>query len=146
MTHIESPLTAGPTAPRLRFVLVRLARTLRRAGQSTLTPSQVSALATVEDFGPMRISALATHEAMDPSVATRVVASLEVLGLLKRTDDPDDKRASLVDLSESGRRALIELWNERTLGLNSRLERLTQKERHAVEIALPALEKLARDI
>jgi len=145
MTHIESPLTAGPTAARLRFVLVRLARTLRRAGQSTLTPSQVSALATVEDFGPLRISALATHEAMDPSVATRVVASLEVLGLLIRTDDPEDKRASLVDLSESGRRALIELWNERTLGLNSRLERLTQKERHAVETALPALEKLARD-
>jgi DNA-binding MarR family transcriptional regulator len=126
-------------------VLVRLARTLRRAGQSTLTASQVLALGTVEDFGPLRISALATHEAMDPSVATRVVASLEVLGLLIRADDPEDKRASLVDLSESGRRALIELWNERMLGLNSRLERLTQKERHAVEAALPALEKLARD-
>lgn len=145
MTQLQSPSTAGPTAPRLRFVLVRLARTLRRAGQSTLTASQVLALGTVEDFGPLRISALATHEAMDPSVATRVVASLEVLGLLIRADDPEDKRASLVDLSESGRRALIELWNERTLGLNSRLERLTQKERHAVEAALPALEKLARD-
>lgn len=145
MSQIESPSTAGPTAARLRFVLVRLVRTLRRAGQSTLTASQVSALATAEDFGPLRISALATHEAMDPSVATRVVASLEVLGLLRRTDDPEDKRASLVDLSESGRRALSELWSERTLGLTSRLERLTQEERHAIEAALPALEKLARD-
>jgi DNA-binding MarR family transcriptional regulator len=82
---------------------------------------------------------------MDPSVATRVVASLESQGLLERRDDPDDKRACLVDLSELGRGALSALWLERTVRLSSRLARLTAKERRAIEAALPALEKLARD-
>jgi len=93
----------------------------------------------------MRISTLATYESIDPSVATRVVASLESQGLSERKDDPEDRRASLVGLSDVGRKALEELWSERTIGLSSRLERLTPKERLSVEAALPILEKLARD-
>jgi len=122
-----------------------MTRTLRRDGTSSLSPSQISALATLEEFGSMRISTLATYESIDPSVATRVVASLESQGLAERKDDPDDKRASLVGLSDVGRKALEELWSERTIGLSSRLERLTAKERLSVEAALPVLEKLARD-
>jgi DNA-binding MarR family transcriptional regulator len=144
MTTLDVPST-GLAAARLRFALTRLARTLRRESHSKLTASQVSALATVEEYGPMRISTLATLEAMDPSVATRVVAGLETLGFFERTGDPEDKRASLVNLSEVGRRELAALWNERTLELDARLERLSAKERAALEAALPALEKLSRD-
>lgn len=147
MTSLETPRAHGTTtAARLRFILVRLARSLRREGESKLTASQVSALATVEEMGPLRISTLAAHESMDPSVATRVVAGLESQGLLERADDPDDKRASLIDLSEIGRVALGELWQARTVRLSARLERLTAKERRAIGAALPALEKLARDL
>lgn len=147
MTSLQTPLTTNTTtAARLRLTLVRLARTLRREGASKLTASQVSALATVEEMGPLRISALAAHESMNPSVATRVVAGLESQGLFERTDDPDDKRASLVDLSELGRVALSELWHERTIRLSTRLEHLTARERRAIDAALPALEKLAREL
>jgi DNA-binding MarR family transcriptional regulator len=146
MTPLETkPTTNSTTAARLRLTLVRLARTLRREGETRLTASQVSALATIEELGPLRISTLATHESMDPSVATRVVASLESQGLLQRRDDPDDKRACLVDLSELGGAALSALWRERTVRLSTRLERLTANERRAIEAALPALEKLARE-
>ena len=82
-----------------------------------LSPSQVSALASVDEFGPLRISALASLESVGAPVATRVVASLEELDLLKRTDDPEDKRASLVELSDHGRDVLATLWSERTIGL-----------------------------
>jgi DNA-binding MarR family transcriptional regulator len=133
------------SADRLRLTLTRLIRTLRRRGRSRLTPSQVSALSTVEEYGPIRISALATYESLGPSAATRVVASLEELELLERSDDPDDKRASLVNLSESGRVELDELKRERTLDISSMLERLSAKERQTIEAALPALEKIARD-
>lgn len=147
MTSLETPRThSTTTAARLRFILVRLARTLRREGASKLTASQVSALATLEEMGPLRISTLAAHESMDPSVATRVVAGLESQGLLERADDPDDKRASLIDLSEVGRVALSELWLERTVRLSARLEHLTTKEQRAIEAALLALEKLTRDV
>ncbi|MFY9782474.1 MAG: MarR family transcriptional regulator [Acidimicrobiales bacterium] len=146
MTALDTPGTAtGVNAARLRFVLMRLARALRRESRSKLTASQISALATIEEFGPMRISTLATHESMDPSVATRCVAGLEELGLFERKDDPEDKRARLVDLSDLGRRALIDLWNERTLELNTRLAQLSHAERLTIEAALPALEKITRE-
>ncbi|HEY5104232.1 MAG TPA: MarR family transcriptional regulator [Acidimicrobiales bacterium] len=145
MTSNESTSSDVHDAARLRYVLVRMMRTLRRDSKSNLSPSLISALATLEEFGPLRISALATHESIDPSVATRVVASLESQGLSERKDDPEDKRASLVDLSDVGRKTLEVLWSERTIGLSSRLERLTTEERHSVEAALPALEKMARD-
>jgi DNA-binding MarR family transcriptional regulator len=133
------------TAARLRLVLVRLVRALRHQGSTALTPSQLSALATLEELGPLRISALATVESLGAPVATRVVASLEELQLLERTGDPDDKRASLVDLTERGRQTLLTVWSERTVGLSSRLDRLTSSERSKLEAALPALEKIARD-
>jgi DNA-binding MarR family transcriptional regulator len=134
------------TAARLRLVMFRLARALRHEGSTALSPSQVSALASVDEFGPLRISALATLESVGAPVATRIVASLEELDLLKRTDDPDDKRASLVELSDHGRDVLAALWSERTIGLSSRLERLSPAERNRLELALPALEKLTREI
>lgn len=145
MTTRDATMNDGQVAARLRYVLVRMTRTLRREGHSKLSPSQISALATLEEFGPVRVSALATHESIDPSVATRVVASLETQGLTERHDDPEDKRACLIDLSDVGRRALDELWSERTIGLSSRLERLTPSERLVIESALPVLEKMARD-
>jgi DNA-binding MarR family transcriptional regulator len=133
------------TAARLRLVMVRLARALRHQGSTALSPSQVSALASVDEYGPLRISALAAIESVGAPVATRVVASLEELDLLKRTEDRDDKRASLVELSEHGHTVLAAVWSERTIGLSSRLERLTPGERTRLESALPALEKLARE-
>lgn len=140
---IERP---DETAARLRLVMLRLSRALRRQGSKALSPSQVSALASVDEFGPLRISALAAIESVGAPVATRVVASLEELDLLRRTEDPEDKRASLVELSDHGKEVLAELWSERTIGLSARLERLTRAERVRLERALPALEKLAREI
>ena len=133
------------TAARLRLVMLRLARALRHQGSTALSPSQVSALASVDEFGPLRISALAALESVGAPVATRVVASLEELDLLTRTEDAEDKRASLVELSDHGREVLAALWRERTIGLSSRLERLTPAERSRLEQAIPALEKLVRD-
>jgi DNA-binding MarR family transcriptional regulator len=136
---------AVDTAARLRLVMLRLSRALRHQGSTVLSPSQVSALSSVDEFGPLRISALASLESVGAPVATRVIASLEELDLLKRTEDPDDKRASLVELSDHGRTVLNTLVSERTIGMRARLERLTPAERARVEAALPALEKLARD-
>ncbi len=132
-------------AERLRLALVRLVRTLRRRGRSRLTPSQTSALSTVEEYGPMRINTLAAYESLGAPAATRVVASLEDLGLLERTVDPEDKRASLVSLSTAGRAVLDELKRERTLEISGMIERLSVKERASIVAAIPALEKIARE-
>jgi DNA-binding MarR family transcriptional regulator len=140
-----APNVETSSGARLRLALSRVLRTLRRHGESSLTASQVSALSTLEDFGAMRISTIAGYESLGAPAATRVVASLEELGLVLRTSDPDDKRASLIELTDFGRSTLSELWRKRTLDIDTMLERLTPTERATIEAALPALEKIARD-
>ena len=145
MTTAGVDPTTLDAAVRLRLVLARLNRALRQQGSTGLTLSQISALSTVEQWGPMRMNSLANHEAVGASVVTRMVASLEEQRLVQRTDDPDDRRASLVELTPAGRELLDGLRFERTIGLSSRMERLSTKERERIEAVLPILEKMARD-
>src|SRR4051812_42249925 len=86
------PTDATAMAARLRLSATRLARTLRRQADTGLSPSQLSALATVERHGPMTLGALAEHENVAPPSVTRVVAKLEGEGLLARRPDPNDRR------------------------------------------------------
>jgi DNA-binding MarR family transcriptional regulator len=137
--------TDAETAARLRLVISRLARAVRQHGAAGLTPSQISALATIEEFGPMRMSDLAGYELIGAPVATRVVATLQDLGLVQKAEGSTDGRVSLIELSAAGRETLNELWSERAAGLTARIERL-QPEHVAVLIAaLPVLETLVRD-
>ena len=76
--------TDAETAARLRLVISRLARAVRQHGSAGLTPSQISALATLEEFGPMRMSDFAAYELIGAPVASRVVALLHELGLVQR--------------------------------------------------------------
>jgi DNA-binding MarR family transcriptional regulator len=138
-------LTEAPAAARLRVVVMRLVKIMRRDAASDLTASMLSALTSIEDQGAMRISALAAAESVDPSVATRLVSALEERRYVERRDDPEDRRACVIDLTPTGRRTLERLWVERAAGIAVRLERLSAKERSAVEAALPALEKLIAD-
>jgi DNA-binding MarR family transcriptional regulator len=132
------------TAVRLRLVVARLARTVRQLGAAGLTPSQLSALATIEEFHPIRLSDLAGHECVGASVATRVVATLEELGYVERIADTTDRRACLIDLTDAGRGMLQDLWGERTTGLSARIERLSTADVVLLRAALPVLEELVR--
>jgi len=133
------------TAARLRLVITRLARVVRQHGATGLTPSQLSALARIEDVGPIRISELANRESVGAPVATRIVATLEDLGYLVRLEDPVDKRACLIGLTENGHHILKQLWEEGTAGLNARIEQLSATDITLLHAALPVLEVLARD-
>jgi DNA-binding MarR family transcriptional regulator len=52
--------------------------------------------------GPVRLSALAADLSVDLSTASRQVATLESAGLVRRTADPTDRRASLIEATETG--------------------------------------------
>ena len=59
-------LDRGEIAARLRLSATRLARILRQQADSGLTPSQLTALATVAREGPLTLGALADIEHVDP--------------------------------------------------------------------------------
>ncbi len=132
-------------ATRLQVVVSRLMRTIRQHGAAGLTPSQMSALAAVRSHGPLRLSQLATLESVGAPAATRVVASLEDLGLIERRVDGADRRASLVDLTPTGTAMLVALGQKRTVGLSANLAQLSERERTLLEAALPVLEKIATE-
>jgi DNA-binding MarR family transcriptional regulator len=137
--------TDAETAARLRLVISRLARAVRQHGAAGLTPSQISALATIEEFGPMRMSDLAGYELIGAPVATRVVATLQELGLVQKAEGSTDGRVSLIELSAAGSETLAELWSERAAGLTARIERLLPEQVAVLTAALPVLETLVRD-
>ncbi|HZX01693.1 MarR family transcriptional regulator [Kribbella sp.] len=56
--------------------------------------------------GALRLSDLAARLELDASTASRHVRSLEQLGLVRRSPDPDDGRAFRVELTEQG----VEQW------------------------------------
>ncbi len=49
-----------------------------------------------------RLSALAADLCVDLSTVSRQVAALEAAGLVRRTPDPTDRRASLIEATETG--------------------------------------------
>jgi DNA-binding MarR family transcriptional regulator len=147
----QSPPSFGdPDIPStLRAVIGRLHRRLRptRAGaQAGLTPTRISLLNTIDMLGPLRLTELAAEESINPTMLSRIVADLGESGLIDRLQDPQDKRAALVTTTREGRKLIERMRRERTDVLSVALNELTDKERRALESALPALEKLAHNL
>jgi DNA-binding MarR family transcriptional regulator len=141
----EAPDADDPVidVTRLRVALARLSRRLRRHEVAGLTPTQLSALATIGKTGPMRLGDLAAAEGIAPSTLTRLVTALEESGYVRRTADPSDARASTLAITQHGQEALERIRTESTLMLTASLKLLTPAQRSALASALPVLEQLA---
>jgi DNA-binding MarR family transcriptional regulator len=74
-----------------------------------LSASATLVMNRVNREGPMRLTALAAAEGASQSGMTQLVQRMERQGLLERWSDPDDGRASLVELGEAGRK----MWTAR---------------------------------
>jgi DNA-binding MarR family transcriptional regulator len=129
-------------AARLRLSATRLARILRRQASTGLSPSQLSALATVEMHGPMTLGALAEHENVAPPSVTKVVTILESQGLVSRQPDPHDRRVAKVSLTAEGDRLLEESRQRKNQWLAERIGRLDADERARLAAALDVIETL----
>ncbi len=130
-------------AARLRLAVSRLARRLRRESASDVTASQLSALYTVARLGPLTLGDLSAAEGVRPPTMTRVVASLEQLGLVARTVDPSDRRVARVALTALGDDLLEASRHRKDAFLASRLRALGSDEREVLEKAAELLERLA---
>jgi DNA-binding MarR family transcriptional regulator len=136
-------LTDVELAARLRMTLGRLNRRVRQHGPSVLSSSQASTLASVEALGPVRLGDLAAHEGVTAPTQSRLVASLEQQGLVRRMPDAEDRRATRLVITAQGRRQLDQLRSERSAFLVGQLGRLSPAQRDALVAALDALETLA---
>lgn len=134
-------------AARLRAVISKLSRRLRpTVAGAGLTPSQTSVLFTVVRLGPLGLSEVAEIEGLNPTMLSRIAAVLCDAGLIRRTADPGDRRAALVQATAAGRRMRERIHRERTHALSAHVEELDEQERQELRAALPVLETLAEQL
>ncbi len=138
-----TPIPPAIDATRLRVAIARLSRRLRRHELAGLTPTQLSALATVEKADALRLGDLAAAEGIAPSTLTRLVTVLEDAGYVRRYTVPEDARASTLQVTPEGRAVLDRIRQETTKVLTGMLLDLTGEQQTALAAALPALEHLA---
>ena len=122
----------------------KLKRKLRaQASAGDLTPSQIAVLVHLDRAGPTTVSALARLEGVRPQSMGATVASLESMGLVKGSPDPNDGRQTILSLTarcetmiRSGRAARHE-WLSRAI-----TSKLTQQEQAQLKAALGLLNRI----
>lgn len=130
-------------AAQLYLAVVRVSRALRReAPAQTLSAGPLSALFTLARCGAMRPTALAEMEGVAPASMTRILQVLEHDGLIRRTPDPSDGRASLVAITDEGDAVVRQGTETRVDAVRRRLEAISEEDRAAIEAALDALGRL----
>jgi DNA-binding MarR family transcriptional regulator len=147
-----SPKTADSTltdsAARLRMAIVRTSRRLRQEaaeGGSELTPTAVSALATVERHGPLTPSELAGIERIKRPTATRILRVLVEAGLVDRAPDPADGRSALLTVNWAGRERLRRLRGRKNAYLARRMRDLSDEDLRTLERAAMILEGILEE-
>ena len=127
----------GVMAAHLRISATRLARLLRRQADTGLSPSQLSALTSIERHGP-----LAEHERVAPPSITKVVAKLEERQLVSRRADPADRRVTHVSTTPQGDALLAEVRQLKDVWLAARLADLDDDQRSRLAAALDVIDEL----
>ncbi|PZS34419.1 MAG: MarR family transcriptional regulator [Pseudonocardiales bacterium] len=87
----------------------QVARQVRQMSMQALapwdiTPSHARAMGVLTRHGVIRLSELSDHLRIAARTATEVVDALEERGFVQRQGDPEDRRATLVSLTDEGRR------------------------------------------
>jgi DNA-binding MarR family transcriptional regulator len=96
-------------------------------------------LARATDMGSLRISDLASVLGLDLSTISRQVRALEDLGLLRRTPDPDDRRASLLEPTDDGRALVAAVKAAFSTLMSAALADWSERDRRALTTLLTRL-------
>ncbi|MFW0791466.1 MarR family winged helix-turn-helix transcriptional regulator [Gordonia sp. CPCC 205333] len=127
----------GSLAGDLSLAVVRFARRLRgRRTSGLVSLTQLSALATLYQEGPMSPGALAAAERVQPPSMTRVIASLADLGMVERQPHPSDGRQAIVNVSPDGVEVVAAEFAARKEWLSDRLDELNPADRETLRKAV----------
>jgi DNA-binding MarR family transcriptional regulator len=144
---MHAPDDSTDPAEQISALLDGIVRRQRRASREgfgeSVTHGQFRVLRTLDNADqPLRLSELAARLGIVPRSATSVVDDLEAAGLLERQPDPNDRRATLVDLTPDGRQILTTLREKRRDVMATQLSRLTPTDQQTL---IQLLQRLAED-
>jgi DNA-binding MarR family transcriptional regulator len=136
-TSVDSSLLASE----LRVVLGQLVRRLRTEHRFPLTHAAV--LGRLDREGAQSTVDLAGAERVRPQSMGQTLAELETQGLVSRRPDIHDRRRTLIDLTDDGRRVLAEDRQRREGWLAQAIqEGFSADERAVLNAAIPLLARL----
>jgi DNA-binding MarR family transcriptional regulator len=115
LRHLEREV--GVLIRRIKRVIGERAR----AVHEDLQPASYLMLSWLVDEGPVRASAMVERFNIDKGAISRQLQHLDELGLVVRTPDPDDGRATLVAASDDARRRLADVTEHRRKWLDEQL-------------------------
>jgi DNA-binding MarR family transcriptional regulator len=135
-----------PDVPRLAQALRELVSVVSRETAShRLSRTAAGTLSALERRGPSRISDLTRLEAVGQPAMTGLVQRLEASGLVSRTSDPSDRRATLVAVTDAGRDALAERRRQQDAIVAARVARLPPDQLAALDAAVDAIVELTQE-
>ena len=108
---------------------------------SGLAPARLSALSVLVFGGAMSLNDLARAEQVRPPTMSRIVDALESANLIRRTVNPQDRRAVVLEATEKGAAILWQGRKRRVKFLAKHLSRLTETERKNIDAAIKAIQK-----
>ncbi|WP_230955361.1 MarR family winged helix-turn-helix transcriptional regulator [Burkholderia vietnamiensis] len=126
----------------IRDVVSRLVKVVREQS-GTQSNAQNETLALLERCGPVSIATLAERRAVTHQTMRLIVQKLAEQGLVTLTVDNEDRRAWVVDLTDTGRAQTAQARAARSQWLTEQLLTKTSREERAVlEAAVRTLNKL----
>lgn len=106
--------------------------------------AQVELLQTLADMAPARIGDLAERLHLASSTVSGLIAQMISSGLVRRQTNRADRRAAVVTLTPAGRARLVEWEQAHERHIGSAFEQLSAADRDAINLALPALDRLTQ--
>jgi len=131
----------------LHSAAIRLLRRVRKEDDKAgIPPGQLSALSVLVFGGAMRLTDLAAAEHVKPPTMTKIVAALETAGLVRRTADRTDARATVLEATARGQKLMQEGRRRRIERLAAGVGRLPREQRETLRRASEIVGRLAAEI
>ena len=111
----------------------------------TLTVPQLKSLFFIANEGTTNLRKLATALKVTPSNVTGIVDRLFQQGLVSRQENPEDRRVSLLKLTEHGEGIVENLRERRTSYLSRVVSRLHSNELSLLEKGFAAMVRVAQE-
>ena len=114
--------------------------------QSGLSMSQLNAMLRLYHRGDCGVSDLGDHLGVTNAAASQMIDKLVALGLLERMEDPSDRRAKTINLSQAGRTLIHEAIDARRRWMEALTRALSEDEQNAITGALTLLTQAALEL
>ncbi len=118
-----------------------LRTTLHHSG---VTPARVRLLAVLKDAPAMTMTALSQALHVSPRNITTLVDALESEALVRRVRHPEDRRATIIELTDSGHELCSRLWGEHIDGAGQLFSSISTADQQALLRMIQTLSETLR--